>query len=402
LADATDPTTARSRRIALVCPYSLSRPGGVQGQVLGLARALGSRGHQVTAFAPVDDRADVPTGVDVVATGRSVSLPANGSIAPVTLSVPAVVRATRTIRSAGFDIVHVHEPFTPGLPYGLLAGRNRSPLVATFHRSGRSPFYTALRPLTRRLARRYTVRCAVSEAARSTAFDALGGSYEVGFNGVEVDHFQGVDPWPTDRPAVLFLGRHEERKGLSVLLEAFERVGVSTKEGGAGPTAARPVLWIAGDGPRTDGLRRLHPASADVHWLGVLSDQEKIRRLVAADLLCAPSLGGESFGMVLLEAMAARTVVVASDIDGYREASGGHAVLVPPGEARSLAEAMSDVLGGSAAPIPGDGAGLPSRLDDARSGWLDAAAEWAAHWSMDRLAAWYEEIYQSAMVEAWR
>jgi len=386
-----------------VCPYSLSRPGGVQAQVLGLARALESRGHRATVFAPVDDPARLPTGVEVVATGRSVPVRGNGSVAPISLSVTAARSALRVLRSAGFDVVHVHEPFTPGLPFGLLVARGLPPVVATFHRSGGSPFYTALRPLTTRLARRFVVRCAVSSASGSTAAAALGGTYEIGFNGVEVEEFHGVDPWPTKRPTVLFLGRHEERKGLGVLLGAFEALGAAaptaTATGGAPATDARPVLWIAGDGPQTDALRRSHPESADIRWLGVIPEGEKFRRLVAADLLCAPSLGGESFGMVLLEAMAARTVVVASDIDGYREAAGGHALLVPPGDGRALAEALSGVLCGSGAVgTPSGPEGGPGRWAGSRRHWLDAAEGWSARWSMDRLAEWYEDIYRSAVV----
>jgi phosphatidylinositol alpha-mannosyltransferase len=393
--DPNRPGASSILRIALVCPYSLSRPGGVQGQVLGLARGLGGRGLEVTVFAPADATAGVfapsggTDGFDLVATGRAVALPANGSVAPVSLSVTAVVRAVRALRSGCFDIVHVHEPFTPGVPYGLLVARGLPPLVGTFHRSGGSPFYTALRPLTRRLVRRYAVRCAVSEAARATAHQALGGHYELAFNGVELDRYRDVDPWPTDRPTVLFLGRHEERKGLAVLLSAFDRFRSDhQRSGDRGPT---PVLWVAGDGPETGTLRRLHPDSAHLRWLGVIAEEEKVRRLVAADILCAPSLGGESFGMVLLEAMAARTAVVASDIAGYRDAAGGHARLVPPGDVTALAGAL-------AAECPPRSTAPPTDVE--RSARLEQAHAWASHWSMGRLSEWYENIYVSAMVRA--
>jgi phosphatidyl-myo-inositol alpha-mannosyltransferase len=396
----TDPGPATPLRIALVCPYSLSRPGGVQGQVLGLARSLGARSHAVSVFAPVDGTGAEPEGIEVFATGSSVSLPANGAVAPVTLSVRAVTRGLRAVRAGGFDVVHVHEPFTPGLPYGLLVGRHLPPLVATFHRSGGSPFYTMLRPVTRRLAQRFAVRCAVSDAARATASAALGGEYEVLFNGVEIDRFHGVEPWPTERPTVLFLGRHEPRKGLQVLLDAFDRLGTGDP-GGPAPVAP-PILWIAGDGPQTGSLRRLHPESSSIRWLGVLSDEEKIRRLTGAHVLCAPSLGGESFGMVLVEAMAARTTVVASDIDGYRQAAGGHAVLVPPGDTRSLAGALTGALTGTLVPpvpggptAPAEGGPRPAGGDRTDP---DGAFAWASHWSMDRLAGCYEGLYRAAMV----
>ena len=383
-------------RIALICPYSLSRPGGVQGQVLGLARALEGRGHLATVYAPVDHSAMGPRGVAVVPTGHSVALPANGSVAPVSLSVRAALRGVHGIRSVGYDIVHIHEPFTPGLPYGLLAGRGLPPLVGTFHRSGASHFYAALRPLTTRFASRLAVRCAVSEAARSTASDALGGEYRIGFNGVEVDRYRPGGRSTTTPPvrdadgtSVLFLGRHEERKGLAVLLEAFDRLDRSV---------GSPELWIAGDGPQTESLRRRHPESPAIHWLGVVTEEEKVERLMAADVLCAPSLGGESFGMVLLEAMAARTTVVASDIGGYRDAAAGHAVLVPAGDPAALARALAGVLedrGGT----PTDRQGQPEEdpVSDTTHR-LDEARAWADHWSMDRLAGWYEDIYLEAMV----
>jgi phosphatidylinositol alpha-mannosyltransferase len=384
-----------SLRIALVCPYSLSRPGGVQGQVVGLARAHVELGHRVTVFAPLDAAADAPGGIDLVPTGHSVSLPANGSMAPVSISVWAAARSLRVLESVGFDVVHVHEPFAPGLPLGLLVGRRVPPVVATFHRHGAGAAYRVLGPLARLVAGRLAVRAAVSEAARSTAAHALGGTYRVGFNGVEVDRYRHAEPWPTDRPTVLFLGRHEERKGLAVLLEAFDNLNGPATAAAPDGGPVRPVLWIAGDGPQSGPLQRRYPERSDVIWLGVLSEQEKVRRLAAADVLCAPSLGGESFGMILVEAMAARTPVVASDIDGYRAAAGGCAVLVPPGDASALARALAGVLAGDLAvldPTTGEGEGR------SRQRWLDAGQRRADRWSMDRLARWYVGLYEEAMV----
>ena len=396
--DPSSPAPSPARAIALVSPYSLSRPGGVQGQVVGLARALEARGHRATVFAPLDAATDAPPGISLVVTGKSVSLPANGSVAPVTLSVRAVVQALRALRTGGFDVVHVHEPFTPGLPFGLLVDRRLPPLVATFHRSGPSPFYRVLQPLTRPLMRRFAVRCAVSPAARATAVHALGGRYEVGFNGIEMDRFLHVEPWPRPGPTILFLGRHEERKGLAVLLEAFDRLRGPTGPG-ADAAGSGPTLWVAGDGPRTEALRQRHPEAADLHWLGVLTEEEKVRRLVAADVVVAPSLGGESFGMVLVEAMAARAVVVASDIDGYREAAGGHAVLVPPGDAPALVDALAGALNvtGGLADATRGGA-TPAGAAPGSPTWLDGAWAWASHWSMGRLAEWYEARYDAAVV----
>jgi phosphatidylinositol alpha-mannosyltransferase len=220
------------------------------------------------------------------------------------------------------------------------------------------------------------VRVAVSEAARETGMHAGGGSFEVLFNGVEMERFESAPPRCDEqgRPVVLFLGRHEQRKGLNVLLDAFSKL-------------ERPaVLWVAGDGPATQMQRRRHPESDRVHWLGVLSDEEVASRLAGADVLCAPSLQGESFGMVLLEGMAAGCAVVASDIEGYRTAAGGHAALVPPGDAGALARA----LGGALADVV-EGVGQSSA--EARK----AATEYARNWSMDALAERYVDVYQRAI-----
>ena len=190
-------------------------------------------GDRVRALRPLDVRA-------VERIGRT----------GVALSARAA-RSSRTIRAFAPDVVHLHEPFAPGLSYLLLAGHPRRPLVGTFHRSGASAWYSLLRPLTAPMARRLAVRCAVSDAARTTAASALGGHYEVLFNGIEIERLRSSDPWPTDRRALFFLGRHEARKGLEVLLEAFDRL---LARGGprCGPSRSRPVLWIAGDGPLTD------------------------------------------------------------------------------------------------------------------------------------------------------
>ncbi len=395
-ADSPDRSTLR---IVTVCPYSLSRPGGVQSQAVGLTRALAARGHRATLYAPVDHVADAPVGVDFESSGRSMPVRANGSVAPVALSPAAALRSSRAIRARVPDVVHVHEPFAPGLPLALLAGHNRFPLVATFHRSGGSAWYSLLAPVTSRLAGHLATRCAVSEAARTTAADALGGDYQVLFNGIEVDRLRSSDPWRSDRPALLFLGRHEARKGLPVLLAAFERVLSHRAPSAWG--AGQPVLWIAGDGPLTDSLRRRYPDDDDRRWLGVLSEEEKVRRLAGAKVVCVPSLSGESFGMVLVEAMAAGTVVVASDIEGYRDAAGGHAVLVAPGDVEGWADALDDVLAGRLAVMPSPGPGGTGLADrqarEGRDRWLASAAAHAEQWSMEHLAGCYEGLYLSAV-----
>ncbi|HUD15868.1 MAG TPA: glycosyltransferase family 4 protein [Acidimicrobiales bacterium] len=350
----------------------MSRPGGVQGQVVGLARALRSLGLDVTVVAP-DDKRPIGLDGDTYVVGRSTGLRSNGSVAPVALSPFAAARAERFTAGGDFDIVHLHEPLAPVVGYGCVA-RSPLPLVGTYHRSGDSTWYTLMAPVARWANARLSARTAVSEEAAATARAAMGGDYEVLFNGVEVQRFASAEPTPTDGPTVLFLGRHETRKGLEVLLDAFAQV----------PETA--TLWVAGDGPSTEGLRRRHPSSARLQWLGVLSDEEVARRLAGAHILCAPSRRGESFGMVLLEGMAARCVVVASDIPGYRDAAGGHAILVPPGDVKALAKALVETV---AQVSLGTG-----RSTDAA---LNGASAHAADWSMGRLATRYAEIYQEAV-----
>ena len=379
-------------KIAMLSPYSLSRPGGVQGQVLGLARALRSLGHQVTVVGPdelgenelagpvagsdgvdASDHVDGSDRSDVFVMGRPTGLRSNGSVAPVTVSPVAAMRAERFVRHGGFDVLHVHEPLAPVAAYGFVLHAS-VPMVGTYHRAGVSRWVPLLKPLVYLVGSRLQVRVAVSEAARDTAMRSSKGEYEVLYNGVDMDRFARGEPVPSDRPTVLFLGRHETRKGLSVLLDAFALL-------------ERPaVLWVAGDGPQSEVQRRRHPESDRVKWLGTLDDEEVTARLLGADVLCAPSLRGESFGMVVLEGMAARCAVVASDLPGYRSAAGGHAVLVPPGDvgalSRALGVALADVVEGSGRSSP-----------DA----LKAAEVHANGWSMAGLAERYVGAYRRAI-----
>jgi phosphatidylinositol alpha-mannosyltransferase len=238
-----------------------------------------------------------------------------------------------------------------------------------------------LRPLAALVGRRLQVRVAVSEAARETGERSGGGTFEVLFNGVDVDRFASAVPERSAEgiPVVLFVGRHEPRKGLGVLLDAFASVD------------RRAVLWVAGDGPESEVQRRRYPESDRVRWLGVLDDDELARRLAGADVLCAPSRHGESFGVVLLEGFAAGCAVVASDIEGYRVAAGGFATLVPPDDADALARALGVALADA---VEGTGASSPEAHK--------AAEAHARAWSMDALAQRYEEIYERAIAAAGR
>jgi phosphatidylinositol alpha-mannosyltransferase len=353
-------------RVGVVCPYSLTLPGGVQEQVLGLARTFRAMGHQARVLGPCDGP---PPDVGVIPLGNCLPTNVNGSVAPIAPDPSCALRTIRALRDEEFDVLHLHEPCAPGATVTALV-QAPAPLVGTFHAAGVSGAYRWLRPLARWVASRLTIRCAVSEDAQALAARYLGGSYTLLFNGIEVDRFAKATPWPTDGPTILFLSRHEARKGLAVLLSALERLPPSV------------TLWIASDGPETARLRHLTAAESRVHWLGRISEEEKARRLRAADVLCAPSLHGESFGLVLLEGMAASTPIVASDLPGYRNVArdGREALLVPPGDAEALAAAIGRVLDHS---------------ETARSLVAGGDAR-ALEFSMERLAERYLELYERA------
>ena len=317
-------------RIGLICPYSLTHPGGVQGQVLGLARKLRSAGYFTRVLGPCDGP---PPDSGVTPLGDSIPTAANGSMAPIAPDVPCALRTIRALRDEDFDIVHLHEPLAPG-PTVTTLFLAQTPMIGTFHAAGGSLAYDLLAPPLRWLRSRLAKSFAVSDDAAEMARSSLGGNYDVVFNGVEIDRCMSTDPWPTQGPTIFFVGRHEPRKGLAVLVEAMSRM----------PPDVR--LWIASDGPETHRLAAEVAGDPRIEWLGRIDESEKLSRIRGADILCAPSLRGESFGVVLLEGMACGTPVVASDISGYvGVARGGlDAVLVPPGDAASLATALREVL----------------------------------------------------------
>lgn len=354
-------------RIGMVCPYSLSVPGGVQGQVLGLARALRDRGESVRVLAPCDGPPPEPF---VTPLGNCVPLGANGSIAPVAPDPAAQLRTIRALRDEAFDVLHLHEPFAPGVAMTAMLVKP-CPLVATFHSAGSSFAYDIFKPLTKRSATRLDIKFAVSADAEALAKRSLGGVYERSFNAVEVSRFRSLHAHKTDGPTVLFVARHEERKGLAVLLEAFTMLDTPAQ------------LWIAGVGPETAALQTRFAGDPRISWLGELDEDSKIERMLGADVFCAPSLHGESFGIVLLEAMAAETAVVASDLPGYAMVArhGRDAELVPAGDAAKLADALRLTLSDRA------------RRDELVASGTDRVGEF----SMRRLADLYIDAYYRAL-----
>ncbi len=359
-------------RIGIFSPYSLTLPGGVQGQVLGLARALRKRHHAVRVLGPCDGP---PPDAGVTPLGNSIPTSANGSVAPIAPDPAAALRTIRALQDEDFDIIHLHEPFVPG-PNATALLVATCPILATFHAAGRSSSYRYLRRPIQRAGRRISMCTAVSDDAEALARLVVNAPFELLFNGVEVERFADAPVWkdPNGRgqQTILFVGRHEPRKGLEVLLEAH-----SLLESKHHLSDVR--LWIVGAGPQTAELKDRH-RNANIQWLGRVSDGEIASRWKAASVYCAPSLGGESFGVVLLESMAAGTPVVASDIPGYRnvitpELDG---VIVEPENPAELASALKRVLSDQA---------LRDHL--IANGEIRAAA-----YSMDNLAARYEILYE--------
>jgi phosphatidyl-myo-inositol alpha-mannosyltransferase len=332
-------------KVGIVVPYSWSFWGGVPEHADHQARALGRLGvdarivighdppGRLTRYLhPRQGRHGDPPP-HVLPVGRSVIVPANGALPNIVLSPSAIGRIRRLLEREGFDVVHVHEPMTPAIGVAALSFA-QVPLVATFHASGELAWMKLAAPVWGFLAERLDHRIAVSEDAAVSAQRYLPGEYEVIPNGVVLP--EHADPRERDN-AVVFIGRHEPRKGLPVLLRAWPAIrrqtGARLRILGADPLQVR--LQLA----------RLRVPDDGIDALGFVQEEERTRELLAAKAFVAPSLGGESFGMVLTEAFACATPAVASDIAGYRDVMTPETgVLVPPQDSQALADAVVALL----------------------------------------------------------
>jgi phosphatidyl-myo-inositol alpha-mannosyltransferase len=327
-------------RIGIVSPYSFDVPGGVQNHVLDLAEALIGLGHSVSVLAPADDDAQLPPYV--VPAGRAMQIPYNGSVARIAFGPISSARVRRWLARGEFDVLHVHEPLTLSLSMVAVLSSD-GPVVATFHTAmPRSRLLDTFESFLRITLERITSRIAVSALARKVQVEHLdGGAVEIP-NGVAVARFASAAPlpgWPGDGGAIGFLGRFTEaRKGFPVLRDAFVALA-----------GVRPGLrlLVAGPGDADDLMEGVPPALRErIVFLGKVSEGDKARMLRSVDVYVAPNTGGESFGMILTEAMAAGAAVVASDIDAFRRVlDGGKAGrLVPVGDAEALARALDALL----------------------------------------------------------
>jgi len=323
----------------MVCPYSLDVPGGVQNHVRGLAESLVARRHDVSVLAPSEND-DLPSYV--VPAGRAVAVPYNGSVARLSFGPVAAGRARRWLREGGFDVLHLHEPATPSLSLLALWAAD-GPVVATYHASSdRSRALSAVAAILRPSLEKITARIAVSEDSRVTQVSHVGGEPVVIPNGLYVDRFATAEPrpeWRGSEGTVAFVGRlGEPRKGWPLLAAAFARVA-----------SARPGirLLVVGGGDVEEARGLLPPAvRPQVTFLGPVHDHDKAAALRTADVYVAPHTGGESFGIVLAEAMAAGATVLAADLPAFRRLleDGRLGVLHRGGDAGHLAERLGALV----------------------------------------------------------
>ncbi len=328
-------------RVGLVCPYSWSAMGGVQVHVADFAEVLRQRGHETSILAPAEEEDDLDDGV--VWGGRPVAVPYNGSVARLTFGPVSAGRVRRWLSHGHFDVVHVHQPDSPSLSL-LAVWASDDPLVGTWHMaSERSRALTGFSGVLRPSLEKIEARIAVSEAARTTIVNHLGGDPVLIPNGVHVDRYASARPRDDLRApggTVSFLGRLDEpRKGLPVLLEAWPQV-----------VRVRPDarLLVAGPGDVAEAEKSVPRDVRDtIRWLGRISDDDKAAMLASSDIYVGPHTGGESFGIVLVEAMAAGATVVASDLPAFRAvlADGRAGQTFPTGDAQALADALVHLLG---------------------------------------------------------
>lgn len=299
-------------RIGIVCPYAWDIPGGVSAHVHDLAVALIRRGHYVNVLAPVESDSDLPDFV--TSSGRPRAVKYNGSVARLSFGPVTAHKVAKWIEEGEFDVLHVHEPLAPSISV-LACWAARGPIVATWHSSmDRSRMLLSLSRLAQTAMEKVTARIAVSEAARKTLVEHVGGDAIVIPNGVDSSSFQNatpIDGWPGTGQSLVFLGRTDEpRKGLAILIEAFPEIRRSCPD---------LRLLIAGPGDPTDLLATLAQSDREaVTCLGMIDNDDKANVFASGSIYVAPNTGGESFGIVLLEAMATGTPVLASDLEAFR------------------------------------------------------------------------------------
>jgi phosphatidyl-myo-inositol alpha-mannosyltransferase len=361
-------------RIGMVCPYSFDVPGGVQSHVLQLAEVMRARHHDVSVLAPSSSHVKLPDYV--VSGGKAVPIPYNGSVARLRFGPATHRKVKRWLADGDFDVLHLHEPNAPSLSMLALMVAE-GPIVATFHTSTTKSFTLSFfEPILRPWHEKIVGRIAVSDLARRWQMEALGSDAVEIPNGVDVKAFAKaplLDGYPRPGKTVLFLGRYAEpRKGMDVLLKALPAVVKRFHD---------VEVLIVGRGDEDELRNEAGRLSKHLRFLGQVDDAEKASAMRSADLYCAPNTGGESFGIVLVEAMAAGTPVVASDLDAFRRVllDGAAGRLVPIDDAKALAEAIVTVLGD----------------DDLRAGYVKTASVAVQRYDWSVVAQQIMRVYET-------
>lgn len=363
-------------RIGMVCPYSFDVPGGVQSHVLQLAEVMHERGHVVSVLAPASRHAHASLPDYVVSGGKAVPIPYNGSVARLRFGPATHRMVKRWLADGDFDVLHLHEPNAPSLSM-LALNIAEGPIVATFHTSTtKSLTLSVFEPILRPMHEKIVGRIAVSDLARRWQMEALGSDAVEIPNGVDVASFASaplLEGYPRAGKSVLFLGRYDEpRKGMAVLLRALPKVVEHFGD---------VEILVVGRGDEDDLRDDAGDLARHLRFLGQVDDAQKASAMRSADVYCAPHTGGESFGIVLVEAMAAGTAVVASDLDAFRRVldDGVAGRLVPVDDAAALADGLIEVL-----------------EDDAvRARYIDAAAVAVRRYDWSVVAQQIMRVYET-------
>lgn len=364
-------------KIGMVCPYSFDVPGGVQAHVEQLAEVFIERGHRVSVLAPASEDTELPEFV--VSAGEALAIPYNGSVARLRFGPITYSRIRKWIAENDFDVLHIHEPNAPSLSMLALKAAE-GPIVATFHTSTTkslvlSTFQGVLRPYHEKISG----RIAVSELARRWQVEALGSDAVEIPNGVDVSAFARapmLPGYPKSGGTVLFLGRFDEpRKGMAVLLGALPDLVNRHPD---------VEILVVGRGDEDKLRREAGELASHLTFLGQVDDAKKASAMRSADVYCAPNLGGESFGIVLVEAMASGTAVVASELDAFRRVlrDGVAGLLVPVGDSASLATAIDSVLSS----------------EDVKNGLIEAAARAVTEYDWPVVAEQIMRVYETVTV----
>lgn len=366
-------------KIGMICPYSFDVPGGVQAHVVELAEVFGERGHEVSVLAPAG--ADTVLPDYVVKVGPALAIPYNGSVSRVNFSPGGYLRLRQWIAENSFDVLHVHEPNSPSTSMLSLMVAS-GPIVTTFHTATtRSLWLTVFQGILRPYHERIAGKIAVSELARRWQMESLGSDAVEIPNGISVASFERAQPlpgYPHPGKTVLFLGRYDEpRKGVDILMRALPRIVESFPD---------VRVLIVGGGNERALRRRAGELSQHLVFLGQVDDETKAGALRSADVYCAPNLGGESFGIVLVEAMAAGAAVIASDLNAFRRVldDGRAGRLVATGSAEELATGVVELLAD----------------DTARAAQVEAARARAARYDWSRVADQILRVYDTVTVGA--